>query len=219
MDIKKFKVFTIDRFLIYGGVNLFGLGLIITALIRNYVVTSTGIPVPGLIAMTGMLACFVIPTVILFKMRQRFANTIKAYTQDGTGIVPDYIVEPNLPTLVRDVEMAELEVVNFWAGKLNKGIFTFLDYLNGGMLGFTKNRIDLLQHPPTGPMIVDQGFKRWAVGKTSGNWSCVQYSGELSDWPRAVSCIKHETAHKCLTAAGINDTRHHELMRENGFKY
>ncbi len=219
MSIKKFEVFGLKRILIYGGVNLFVIGGSILALIRNYITTSTGIPVGGLITMFCASMFVLIPTIILYRARKAFNARIKAYTPDGTAIIPDYVTQPPLSTMTADIGYVEVEIINFWAGKLQKSIFIFLDYLNGGTMGFTKDLIDLETHRPTGPLLVEPGFHRWAVGETSGNWSCVQYSGNLAEWPQALNRIRHETGHKCLSAANVPDEQHHDYMKRHGFQY
>lgn len=215
MTINKFKVFTWDRVLLY----ILPPVLLVIALVAALVHGTT--PTVGLIILGAVILVWSAMSSVEFYLRNGFAKEIQAYTPDGTGIIPGYVTTPDINQLVKDIGDAELEVINFWSGKLIKPISTFIDYINGGFISFTKTPIDLTQHPPTGPLVVSPGLSRWAAGITTGNSCCVQYSGNLSDWSQTVKCIKHEAAHKCLNAAGQgwDSDSQHAIMKQYEFQY
>lgn len=215
MTINKFKVFTWDRILLY----ILPPVLLVVALVAALIHGTT--PAVGLIILGIVILVWSAMSSVEFYLRNKFAEEIQAYTPDGTGIIPGYVTTPDINQLVKDIGDAELEVINFWSGKLIKPISTFIDYINGGFISFTKTPIDLTDHSPTGPLVISTGLSRWAAGVTYGNSCCIQYSGELSGWSQSLKCIRHEAGHKCLSAVGMGLTsdEQHVIMKQYGFQY
>jgi hypothetical protein len=221
--IKKFETFDLKGSIIYIGICSFIVTVVGLAINYNYIAHSNGIPFGGLVAMGLAIGVTVFGTFMRFLDRKRFKDTILGYTDNGTGVIcKGYVGKMNAPQtlegFILDIYNSEVEVMNFWAGKLPIGILTLINYFDGGMLGFTKTHIDLLLHSPTGPLLVPPGFIRWAVGDTSGNWSCAEFP-DGGDWQTVLRIIKHENGHKCLNAANVDPNTHHQVMNTQGFKY
>jgi hypothetical protein len=211
MTINKFKVFTWDRILLY----ILPPVLLAVALLMALVNGTT--PLVGYILLTITIAAWSFMSFMLFDSRYDFAKQIATYTTDGTGLVPSYFTITDQQ--LADINAAQTEVVNFWCSKLLKSPSTFIDYMNGGMLTFTKNKIDMTQHAPTGPLAYAP-VSKWAIGATQGNWSTVTYSGNEADWETTLKAIKHEFGHVCLNAAGYEPLMdQHPIMKQYEFPY
>lgn len=221
MQIKKLTLFS-DRVgnCIWGFVCAFFTIAPALAIRYNYFVTTHGIPVGGWVA---MIATFIFSwTITLYRyyLRKKFLDAVQGYTDDGSCVVsydPRGTDAPLLSNAIQQISTLQLEVVNFWCKAKNERIGTFLDYINGGAIAFTTQKIDLTSHAPTGPLAY-QPTTRWAVGATAGNWSTVEMNKNIP-WTTVCNEIRHEMGHQCLSALGIDGLDHHNQMHQAGFNF
>jgi hypothetical protein len=221
MAINKFRVFTWDRILIYlGACGLFPLLACLQAFRFNYLEHTQGIPLPGWLAMIGALLGFALGDTMLFKTRNDFKKQITGYSDTGVGVLmPSWPTAlPAFETVVKDIDAATAEIVSFWQRIYPNTSDKMEAYVNGSILGFTSQVIDLTVHAPGAQLIIPNGFKRWAVGATSGQYMAVMWLiGET--WPTVLNRVKHELSHVTMNSISILDADQDNIMSVDKFPY
>lgn len=221
MTINKFKVFTYDRILIYlGACFTFPLACFAQAVRYNYFSHHNGLPIGAWIAMAGALACFALGDYRLFWDRYVFKKQITGYTTDGIAVfMPTYKnALPAFPDMCTQLEAATKEVVDFWEIRYPNSGNAMQDLVNGSMLGFTSQVINLLAHPTFPTVVLPTGFKQFAVGITDGN-SMLVMAQPTETIDLVLPRFKHEMGHVCLNAANVPQDQQHPIMAQQGFPY
>lgn len=221
MQINKFKIFTIDRILIYLGLCFaFPLACCAQAIRYNYFEHSSKIPLPGWLAMAGAMFGFTLGVFRLFWDRYVFKKQITGYTTDGIAVfMPTYKnALPAFDDMCTQLEAATKEVVDFWEVRYPNAGPAMENLINGSMLGFTSQTINLLAHPTFPTVNLPSTFKQFAVAITSGN-SMLVMAQPAETIDVVIRRVKHELGHVCLTSANVPQDQQHPVMAQYGFPY
>lgn len=198
---RKFRVFTWDRVLIYGGLSLLTVALVAKAL--HYGLTHDGIRLEAGIAMGLAVVGIVGLSSYLFAIRYSFKRAISFYTFQGVGVIFwDRPPHPQPERAMVDLQRVLEDEIARWSGwKSAPGAEQKIRaYMAEGFLTFR------------GKPISWNGIENFALGLQSGNNMEVTWRADDS-WPAALSIVRHEAGHVCLTALGVEgEEAQHRLM-------
>ena len=211
MTIRRFRPFSWDRVVIYGGSALACAGLCARAVAYNRADLSLG----QWIAMLAATAGFVAGAAMMFASRVWYAREITFYTAQGVRVVMKHAAAWATDDRRRAIERTIADAMAFWISQYPHRASAIVDFFNGATLTFTQ---DLLVYHARGPD--GQRVKRLANGLTSYNWMGVRWDLE-ANFSHALSLVKHEASHVALNAVGVASGEfgelHHAAFRERGF--
>lgn len=217
--IKKFKIFTWDRLLIYGGICALFLVLFGAAVNHNYIQTDHGIPVPGWIALVtatlGALTC----SGMVFKSRWDFSKQITGYSDSGVVIMASNLPATSYAQVEAWTEAVIKDDVAFFSNTFPNPTDVaakMVDAFNGEYLTFSLKPIPM----DAKTSAANGTLAQFAVGMTTDGTVCVWWDVANEDFvTKVVPRLRHEFGHVCLNAAGVPASGQHLYMAKVGFPY
>jgi hypothetical protein len=214
---KTFRVFTVGRTALYGGLCAAVTGAIAKALHYNLVVLKTPLDARFYVLSSMVLVAFYYIAFLVFQARKKFKDLISFYTSQGMAVLAGSTTKfKDTMSMSAVLEPAIEKTIKFWtAWAENHGKFigtaetVIRGYINGGVLGLDQALLTYYV----------AGTSKFAVGLTNGNTVNITWRETDTD-DRTSSLVCHELGHVCLYALGVEDLTgedHHKIMLEAQF--
>jgi hypothetical protein len=196
MVIRRFRAFSFDRVLTYGGI----CGLSTWAFAQAVAFNKGHLPTGAWVAGLAALVCFWGISVKLFWLRWRFERAISFYTAQGVAVVLGSAeAKSRWRSEHRYALSAEIgKAMDFWISRYPLDEGRIRRYFNGATLRFED---DLIVYHGQGP---EAGKRKLAYGLTVGTDMGVRWAPD-DTLDTVLSLVRHEAGHVALNAVGITD--------------
>lgn len=149
-----------------------------------------------------------------FILRNRWINSIFAYTEYGTALYGNIGLNSSYGLITREFDKATEEVMDFWDNRvINQKTITrtlMLNVINGSTLYLSATPIVL----HGGQSFTDKIVR----GYEQGSQMAIYF--DPNDLDTNIRVFKHELGHLCLASISIMDeTESHRVMNQYGFNF